>query len=140
MKFLIVPLYLLFGIFFYANDQHLEPCPNSPNCISTQEVRKRKKMSPLPCSGTMLSTKLRLINLLKANENAKLVEERQNYLHYEFKTNIGGFIDDVEFLIDTLNQAVHFRSASRIGYGDFGKNRRRMTQFTSLWLQTYFKP
>ncbi|HJT19346.1 MAG TPA: DUF1499 domain-containing protein [Nitrospira sp.] len=42
------------------------------------------------------------------------------------------FVDDVEFLFEEDTKTVHFRSASRIGYGDFGVNRRRMEEIRSL--------
>ncbi|HEY6084419.1 MAG TPA: DUF1499 domain-containing protein [Nitrospira sp.] len=42
------------------------------------------------------------------------------------------FVDDVEFLFDDDTKTIHFRSASRVGYGDFGVNRRRMEEIRSL--------
>jgi uncharacterized protein (DUF1499 family) len=62
----------------------------------------------------------------------KLVEEGDRYLHYEFTSLLFRFVDDVEFLFDDETKTVHFRSASRTGYGDFGVNRRRMEQIRSL--------
>jgi len=47
-----------------------------------------------------------------------------NYLRVEFHTTF--FVDDGEFLLDRNAKAIHARSASRIGYSDFGKNRSRM--------------
>ena len=37
-------------------------------------------------------------------------------------------VDDAEFLLDRANRVVHVRSASRLGYSDLGKNRRRMEE------------
>ena len=56
----------------------------------------------------------------------KLVQEADTYLHYEFTSLLLRFVDDVEFLFDDETKTIHFRSASRTGYGDFGVNRRRM--------------
>jgi len=36
------------------------------------------------------------------------------------------FVDDIEFLLDTANQQVQVRSASRLGYRDFDVNRERV--------------
>lgn len=55
-----------------------------------------------------------------------LVEEEDDYLHYQFTSLVFRFVDDVEFLFDDATKTIHFRSASRVGYGDFGVNRRRM--------------
>ena len=56
----------------------------------------------------------------------KLIEEADTYLHYECTSLLLRFVDDVEFVFDDEAKLIHFRSASRIGYGDLGVNRRRM--------------
>ena len=115
--------------FSFFEKMKLEPCPNSPNCVSTQETRRRKRMRPIPFERSLDFSKKKLKVLLEVmikNIDATLIEEDGNYLHYEFKTKIGDFTDDVEFIFDEKNKQIHFRSASRKGYGDFGKNRRRM--------------
>ena len=43
------------------------------------------------------------------------------------------FRDDVEFLIDESNSVIHFRSASRMGYGDGNINRQRMVEIGRLF-------
>jgi uncharacterized protein (DUF1499 family) len=58
----------------------------------------------------------------------KLIEEDETYLHYEFTSLLLRFVDDVEFLFDDETKTIHFRSASRTGYGDLGVNRKRMEQ------------
>jgi uncharacterized protein (DUF1499 family) len=62
----------------------------------------------------------------------KLVEEDETYLHYEVTSLLFRFVDDVEFLFDDDTKTIHFRSASRTGYGDLGVNRTRMEQVRSL--------
>ena len=54
------------------------------------------------------------------------MEEEEAYLHYEFTSRLLRFVDDVEFVFDDESKTIHFRSASRIGYGDYGVNRDRM--------------
>jgi uncharacterized protein (DUF1499 family) len=61
-----------------------------------------------------------------------LVEEDEAYLHYEFTSLVLRFVDDVEFLFDDESKTIHFRSASRTGYGDLGVNRKRMEQVRAL--------
>jgi uncharacterized protein (DUF1499 family) len=61
----------------------------------------------------------------------KLVQEEDAYLHYEFTSLLLRFVDDVEFLFEDETKTIHFRSASRTGYGDFGVNRRRMEDIRS---------
>lgn len=57
---------------------------------------------------------------------ATLVREMDNYLHFEFRSTIFRFVDDVEFLVDDSSGTVDFRSASRVGHSDLGANRNRM--------------
>lgn len=118
-------------IFFEKNK--LQPCPNSPNCVSTQETRKRKRMKPIQFKISEDNAIEKLVGMLAMNPRATLVKKEGNYLHYEFKTKIGKFIDDVEFIVDGKTKKIHFRSASRKGYGDFGKNKRRMKKIRKRW-------
>jgi uncharacterized protein (DUF1499 family) len=62
----------------------------------------------------------------------QLVEEDEIYLHYEATSLLLRFVDDVEFLLDDQAKIIHFRSASRTGYGDLGVNRKRMEQVRTL--------
>ncbi|MFK8045473.1 MAG: DUF1499 domain-containing protein [Crocinitomicaceae bacterium] len=111
----------------------LEPCPNSPNCVSTLEKRKRKRLNPLVYEGNLKTAIDKLTQILEKYPEAELIEQTSHYFHYEFTTKVGSFIDDVEFLIYPSENTVHFRSASRVGYGDFGKNRRRMKEIADEW-------
>lgn len=63
---------------------------------------------------------------------AKLVEEDETYLHYEFTSLLLRFVDDVEFVFDDETKTIHFRSASRTGYSDLGVNRRRMEEIRAF--------
>ena len=56
----------------------------------------------------------------------------ESYLHYEFTSLLLRFVDDVEFVFDDEAKTIHFRSASRTGYGDLGVNRARMEQVRAL--------
>jgi uncharacterized protein (DUF1499 family) len=44
-------------------------------------------------------------------------------------------VDDVEFLADDEERRIHFRSASRTGYYDFGVNRKRMKKISEAYLE-----
>lgn len=59
------------------------------------------------------------------------MQDEDLYLHYEFTSLLLRFVDDVEFLFDEEAKTIHFRSASRVGYGDLGVNRRRMEDIRS---------
>ena len=48
------------------------------------------------------------------------------YLKAECTTMVFRFVDDLELLVDTDEEVIHVRSASRIGTWDLGVNRRRV--------------
>lgn len=112
----------------------LKKCPSSPNCVCTidEEVTK-KKMDALSYTGSLTDAKNALKTTVSAMKRTQLKAEEANYLHFTFKTALGGFIDDVEFEFDDANKKIHFRSASRVGYSDMGANKRRMKKVRKAW-------
>ncbi len=109
-----------------AVDGRLAPCPNSPNCVSTQADDAEHRMPPMAFSGSPDDALQKLKAIVTSRPRTKLVAEKENYLHVEFTSALFRFVDDVEFLIDESSGKIHFRSASRAGYGDLGVNRKRM--------------
>jgi uncharacterized protein (DUF1499 family) len=114
----------------------LKPCPNSPNCVCTLSDTDRHRMQPIPYTGSRERAKWRLIVTLKGMKSAKVLTERDDYVHATFTSNFLRFVDDVEFWLDDSAKVIHFRSASRTGYYDFGVNRRRMEAFRTRFLET----
>ncbi|MCC2640653.1 MAG: uncharacterized protein K0S45_1066 [Nitrospira sp.] len=110
----------------------LAPCPSSPNCVSTQAQDQEHAIAPFQYQKSRAEAKEALKAIVLALPRTELVEEDETYLHYEFTSLLLRFVDDVEFLFDDETKTVHFRSASRIGYGDLGVNRRRMEEVRKL--------
>ena len=110
----------------------LAPCPSSPNCVSTQALDEGHAITPIRYRKSRAEAKEALKEVIRSLPRAKLVEEGESYLHYEFTSLLLRFVDDVEFVFDDDAKTIHFRSASRIGYGDLGVNRARMEQVRSL--------
>ena len=111
----------------------LPPCPDSPNCVSTfaSSGDSRHHIAPYPYSRPRPDAKAVLKAVVGGLPRTKLVDESDTYLHYEFTSLLLRFVDDVEFVFDDETKTIHFRSASRTGYGDFGVNRRRMEDIRS---------
>ena len=112
----------------------LAPCPDSPNCVSTQSQGKRHAMKPLPFLQTREASRDIILSILKGIKRTTIVTLTETYIHVEFRTALFRFVDDVEFFLDETDRVVHFRSASRVGYYDFGLNRKRMSEFTKKYL------
>lgn len=111
----------------------LPPCPDSPNCVSTLAPAEdsRHAIAPYRYSKSRSDAKGVLKMIVGGLPRTKLVQEEDAYLHYEFTSLLLRFVDDVEFLFDDEVKTIHFRSASRVGYGDLGVNRRRMEEIRS---------
>jgi uncharacterized protein (DUF1499 family) len=107
-------------------DGRLAPCPESPNCVSTQAQDAIHRMEPISYNGSAEDAVTRIRAVISSRPRTKIVTEKGNYLHVEFVSALFRFVDDVEFLIDESNGKIDFRSASRVGYGDLGANRKRM--------------
>jgi uncharacterized protein (DUF1499 family) len=107
-----------------VHDGRLAPCPESPNCVSSQASDEAHRIEPLPLQGSPSQTQEQLVTLLSDKPRVRLIEQSENYLRAEFSSQVLRFVDDVEFLIG--EQAVDVRSASRLGYSDLGVNRKRI--------------
>jgi uncharacterized protein (DUF1499 family) len=104
----------------------LMPCPDSPNCVSTQSENPRHKIDPLVYTGSINEVRESLERIVGAMPRTNVVQAEKEYIHVECRSRLFGFVDDVEFWFDDENKVVHFRSASRKGYSDLGVNRKRM--------------
>ncbi len=116
-------------------DGKLAACPKSPNCVGSQAVESGKRMPAIVLAETDdgLAAIKRIKSVVAEHfSRATLVTEEENYLHYEFKSLVFRFVDDVEFLIDSDQHQIDFRSASRVGHSDLGANARRMRKIASL--------
>jgi len=108
----------------------LQPLSGKPNAVSTQTDLQDMKMRPLPFKGTLADSKLHLLRILQSLDRVKIVKEEGTYIHAIFTSKVFRFKDDVEFYFDEAAQVIHFRSASRVGYSDWGVNRKRMEDIT----------
>ncbi|WP_421855079.1 DUF1499 domain-containing protein [Marinomonas sp.] len=137
---------LLVGFFIYVNisnklpeglgltDGELMACPVSQNCVSTQASPEDVEhyAEPIIYTGDRMKTQLSIESFMLSKGNAHLVSSALGYVHFEVKSSLVGYIDDVEFYLPEADSVVHVRSASRIGYSDFGVNRERVRQIQTL--------
>jgi uncharacterized protein (DUF1499 family) len=109
----------------------LGACPESPNCVCSQDADTRHAIAPLRYEGTFEQARGILIEALSGMKRVRIVEETGIYLRAEFTSALFRFVDDVEFLFDSGTKTIHVRSASRVGYSDLGVNRRRVEAIRS---------
>ncbi len=106
--------------------RRLAPCPDKPNCVSTQSTDPAKHMPPLGFDGEAETVRAAVLDVLARSRGARVAKAEADYIHAEFTTLLFRFVDDVEFAIDPVARRLDFRSASRVGHSDLGTNRRRM--------------
>jgi uncharacterized protein (DUF1499 family) len=100
--------------------------PSSPNCVCSQDRDKQHAIAPFTYTGTRQTAMARLAKAINGMYGAKIVEQTADYLHAEYTTRWMRFVDDVEFYAPADTKLIQVRSASRIGYSDFGVNRKRV--------------
>ncbi len=113
-----------------VHDGKLAPCPDKPNCVSSQATDSEHAVSAIRYNGNTAAAKMHLLNVLHDQPRMSLLQVTDNYMHAVFRSATFGFPDDVEFYFDEPAKVIHVRSASRMGYGDMGVNRARVAQLS----------
>lgn len=111
--------------------QSLPPCPDKPNCVSSQaDPSDSEHYMEAISYGKSEEEVLKLIeSTLLAQPRSRLELATDNYVHVTFRSRIFRFVDDVEVMLDRDAKLIHFRSAARMGQSDMGVNRKRMETF-----------
>ena len=107
-------------------ETRLETCPSPPNCVSSQ-ARDYRFIEPLAIKGETKVAFEKLREILERRPDTSIISDDGNIIRVEFRTTLG-FVDDGIFALDAEKRVINIRSASRTGYWDFGKNRRRMEE------------
>ncbi len=106
----------------------LAPCPDTPNCVTTQQGNPDQQMEPLRYTTSQEEAQARLLQIVEAMPRSRIIADQPGYIAVEYRSPTFGFPDDTEFLFDAENNVIHFRSAARLGRSDLGVNRERMEE------------
>lgn len=107
-------------------DGRLAPCPDRPNCVSSDATDEEHHVAPYRLKAAPQQVWHGLQNVIAAEERTRLVFVDDKYMHVEFESAIMRFVDDTEFQLRPDDGIIAVRSASRVGYGDLGVNRKRI--------------
>lgn len=107
----------------------LDPCPSSPNCVSTQAdpTDTTHRAEPVTVTGDA-ATIISAIKKVVTTAGGEVVDTQANGVDAVFTSKIFKFKDDVRFELDDDGTTLHYRSASRKGHSDLGVNRKRMNK------------
>ena len=115
------------------NLETLAPCPQSPNCVcSDEDPRSSKYIAPFvsdradATQGSADGQRLlaAIATYLESRPEFRIEKRSDSGLQIEARSRLLRFVDDIEMQVRGNSVAV--RSASRVGYSDLGKNRRRL--------------
>jgi uncharacterized protein (DUF1499 family) len=104
----------------------LSGCPKSPNCVSSEAKDEQHAIASFRLKGDPNASWPLIQDQVASMPGWTVVTSTDNYLHVECKSRIFRFVDDLELYFNSSNGIISIRSASRIGYSDFGANRRRV--------------
>ncbi|HSG66005.1 MAG TPA: DUF1499 domain-containing protein [Gammaproteobacteria bacterium] len=103
----------------------LAPCPPTPNCVSSDAPPADSQYVAALADPSGASWPL-LLEKVGAMDGATLIASDDAYAHFTFESRLFGFVDDVEFHRRPGTGEIAVRSASRVGRGDLGANRKRV--------------
>lgn len=116
------------------NNSELTPCPETPNCVSSQALDEEHFIEPIIYSGTQQGAHDILLRIIESEKRTEILTDQEDYIRVEFTSALFRFVDDVEFYFpeehaEKMN--IHVRSASRVGHSDLGANRKRIERIRS---------
>ncbi len=88
--------------------------------------RKYADIAPLALKGDGPATIAKIKAIVEKMDGAKVFKSELDYLYAQFTSRLMKYVDDVEFWFDPAANAIQVRSASRVGRGDLGVNRKRI--------------
>lgn len=112
----------------------LRRCPDSPNCVCSEGAAGEQAIEPLRYMGSPEAAWSRLVAVVEATSHAHIVTREAGYLRVECVTPLMRYVDDVEFRLTP--EAIHVRSASRVGRSDLGANRIRVERLRVAFERT----
>ncbi len=112
-------------------NNRLRPCPDSPNCVSSSETDPDRQILPFKLQVEAKAAWVKIVETVAALPRTRIVSVTDNYLHAECRSAVFGFVDDLELHLLPEQQQVGVRSAARLGYYDFGVNRKRVNELRS---------
>lgn len=104
----------------------LAPCPDAPHCVSSDAEDTGHRVEPLTFTGPPAEAWRAAADAVARQPRCRVITRTEDYLLAECRSALFRFVDDVELLLRPDRGEIAIRSCSRVGYYDFGVNRRRV--------------
>ena len=129
----VIIVFFIFGYMSNSGEAYglvegrLKQCPDKPNCVSSEFVSDAEHyIEPLVYSVDQAAQVLPRLKMIIGEMGGSVQLEKADYLAATFTSSLFRFVDDLELRIDPGHRTIHLRSASRVGHGDLGVNRKRV--------------
>jgi uncharacterized protein (DUF1499 family) len=116
-----------------VRDGKLKPPSMTANSVTSQAAlypdhpqRNSAGLAPLPLKGDGQAALAKIKAIVEGMDGARVIKSEPGYLYAQFTSKLMRFVDDVEFWFDPAANVIQVRSASRVGRGDLGVNRKRI--------------
>ena len=113
----------------------LAACPPRPNCVSSQATDSRHQVAPLRLRVAPDQAWAAALEAVDALPRTRRQTTSSRYVHAISRTLLLRFTDDLELVLDEQRARIDVRSASRVGYGDLGVNRRRVERLRAILIE-----
>ena len=107
--------------------ERIRPCPNPRNCVSSLADEARARIDPFRLRPPFDASWKQLLGLIQTWPRTRVVEWSGAYVRAECRSRLFRFVDDLELALGPDGR-VDVRSASRVGIGDLGVNRKRVDE------------
>lgn len=114
----------------------IQDCGSAPNCVSSLATLSDRKVSPIEFRGNLKDFQKSAQAILNSFPRSEIVRAEENYFHFVFTSAFFRFKDDVEIYFNEAQSLIDVRSASRIGYYDFGANKKRVDNLKQHFTKT----
>ncbi|WP_081646941.1 DUF1499 domain-containing protein [Limisalsivibrio acetivorans] len=116
----------------YSVKDGLPKCDSRPLCVSSADERDKFYVEPLPVKESVESSLKELAGIIDALPRTEVTKLTENELRALAKSRFFKYKDDI--IIIPMNGALGYFSKARIGYYDFGVNRKRYEEIRRLYL------
>ncbi len=117
-------------------ESRLFTCPDAPRCVSSDASRTERRVEPFRLAVPAERAWESAVDAVATLARARIVARTDDYLHVECKSAVLRFVDDLELHLRPGEDIIAVRSCSRLGYYDFGVNRRRVERLRDLMRQS----
>jgi uncharacterized protein (DUF1499 family) len=107
-------------------------CPKTPNCVSSAAEDDSHRIEPLKFDGNPKKEINKIEKIIKNMKRSEIVLKTDKKIHVVFKSFLFRFKDDVFFEADDDKKIINIKSAARVGYSDFGVNRKRLEKIRDI--------